>query len=214
MKKIIQILFIIIFAILLSGAAAHAIVTDIRWGTTSRGVSVEMSWSGGAAWGDDKWFPDMKGNVAVYCAQHGGSFFKYKQPTVTVDVQLTGDGYSGNSQTFYLPKSSTLSEEFVVWSGDVGHGPPDKLITMNATQYSGDASRSVPGACGPKTTTGSNSATIYTSGTTKFSAGGGGGGKNTKMAYILAETSRNHGAPASSYVQYAFWAAQGGGRKR
>lgn len=50
MKKIIQVLFIIIFAILLSGAVSYAFV-GLHDGTTSRGVSVEMTYGGGgAAW--------------------------------------------------------------------------------------------------------------------------------------------------------------------
>ena len=211
MKKIIQVLFIIILTFLLSVAISYSFI-ELSEGETDRGVPVEMSYSGGAAWGDDKWFPDMSGNVAVYCAQHGGTFFKYEQPNVNINVFLSGEGYSGNSQSFQLPKSSTLNEEFTVWSGDVGHGPPDvKLITMMATAYSGFNKGTITAACGPKVAVGDGSATIFTTGITKFAASGSGGGPNTKMAYILAETSRNVGAPASSYVQYAFWAAQGGG---
>ena len=50
MKKIIEVLFIIIFAILLSGTVAYALITDLGYGTTSRGVPVKMDWSGSAAW--------------------------------------------------------------------------------------------------------------------------------------------------------------------
>lgn len=46
MKRLMKLLFIIILAILLSGTIAYALVTELSYGETSRGVKVQISFGG------------------------------------------------------------------------------------------------------------------------------------------------------------------------
>lgn len=125
--------------------------------------------------------------------------------TYTADASVSAEPTSVSSQ------GKTVNITFD--SKGLGYQPTYR-IQMNATSYPGMNKASISGACNPKnvTVTGLGQvARIYVTGKTLFIASGGGGGPNTAMAYILAETDNNVGPPSGSYVQYAFWAAQGGG---
>lgn len=153
---------------------------------------------------DSLYFKELRDSTSMWCNQHGGPMFLKKDAKVTLTGTVNGESVS---ETL----SNSEGTHTITWTfdhGDCFDGDPSYSLKLNAIQYSGDNTNSIPAACGPKSV--SVNGTLYIAGRVEWQESGAITTTNTREAYILANSADNSGAkPGALYTNIAWWNKDG-----